>query len=288
MTHAPNWRPARSVCASEFLTRADFEAHAAAGITTVELSFAYELYAGLNWKEMAEFSADCGIELWSLHLPFHAERANPAHLSPVIRRDTLDWDRELLYRAAELGIHTAVIHASGEPIADKVRAASMEYATRSLSHLNELCAALGITLAVENLPRTCIGKNSDEILQLLAAVPGMRLCFDTNHLMEQSHVDFVKAVAPYLHTLHVSDYDFLNERHWLPGEGKVDWPQLIGALEAADYNGPLLYEVSLKTPDTITRRDLTPADFYANYQALVRHEQPAAVGTPKPGLTGWK
>ena len=45
-------------------------------------------------------------------------------------------------------------------------------------------------------------------------------------------------------TLHLSDYEFGDEEHWVPGEGKIDWKELLELLEKYDYEGPLMFEVT--------------------------------------------
>ena len=64
----------------------------------------------------------------------------------------------------------------------------------------------------------------------------------------------------------VSDYDYEDERHWLPGEGKVDWHKLYSKLVGYGYKGTWLYEIGIKTrPNIIKRtRDLTFEDFTRN------------------------
>ena len=47
-------------------------------------------------------------------------------------------------------------------------------------------------------------------------------------------------------TVHISDYDFIDERHWIPGTGKIDWKELISLLKAIDYEGPFMNEVPIK------------------------------------------
>ena len=42
-----------------------------------------------------------------------------------------------------------------------------------------------------------------------------------NHLLGESHTDFMKALKHNIITTHLSDYDGVDERHWLPGEGIV-------------------------------------------------------------------
>jgi sugar phosphate isomerase/epimerase len=75
------------------------------------------------------------------------------------------------------------------------------------------------------------------------------VCLDPNHLLGESHSALINALAGKIVTTHISDYDFLEERHWMPGEGKIDWPRLVAALKEVGYSGPFLYEISpWKTP----------------------------------------
>jgi sugar phosphate isomerase/epimerase len=67
-------------------------------------------------------------------------------------------------------------------------------------------------------------------------------------------VAFVEAIGSRIITLHVSDYDFIDERHLLPGEGKNDWAAIVDALERADYAGPWMYEVG--SLGKVTLKDL--------------------------------
>ena len=44
-------------------------------------------------------------------------------------------------------------------------------------------------------------------------------------------------------TLHISDHDYLDEQHWLPGEGKINWKEVVSALKEIGYEGVFNYEV---------------------------------------------
>ena len=85
----------------------------------------------------------------------------------------------------------------------------------------------------------------------------------------------MEKLADRIVTVHISDYDFINERHWLPGEGKNDWNALFAKFQEIDYNGVWMYEVSLKCPKTIIRdRDLTFDDFYKNAMSIFAGKKP--------------
>lgn len=130
------------------------------------------------------------------------------------------------------------------------------------------------------MPRTCLGRDSKDIRELLSADDRLRACFDTNHLLKQPIKDFILDIGEKIITTHVSDFDFVDEKHWLPGEGKIDWNELIDALNDVKCTGPFMYELSLAPPRTIKRRMLTHADFKENYNSLMKGEKPKIIGTP--------
>jgi hypothetical protein len=100
---------------------------------------------------------------------------------------------------------------------------------------------------------------------------------------------FLRELADKIVTVHVSDYDFINERHWLPGEGKVDWQEVIAILTEIGYDGPWLYEMGLVCPKTILRdRDLRYTDLMRNARELFTGQTPTIFSRPKPNLGWWE
>jgi sugar phosphate isomerase/epimerase len=113
------------------------------------------------------------------------------------------------------------------------------------------------------------------MLDLLSADPALRACFDTNHLLSEDPADFVRKVGNKIITTHVSDCDFLNERHWYPGEGKIDWPALMRALEEVGYQGPFIYEIGLLASEY--HRALTPADLVNTAHEIFAYKTPTRI-----------
>lgn len=271
-----------------FPDRALFEAYRAAGIDAMEISVKDVLYEKLDFAQLSSLSREFGVELWSFHLPFSPFEELDIS-KPSLAEYSVSYLSSLIEKATSIGISRIVIHASGEPIAEEEREERMACAKKSLSVLAELAASRGATLAVEDLPRTCLGRNSDDILALLGAHPSLRVCFDTNHLLGEDAVAFVRRLGDRIITTHVSDYDFKNERHWLPGEGDVDWNALLAALSEVGYKGVWLYELSLMAPASIHRlRDLTYGDLAENARALFEGKVPPRLGTRAEGLPSWK
>jgi len=109
----------------------------------------------------------------------------------------------------------------------------------------EFAAQFDAYVCVEDLPRTCLGHDVKEMVELVSAHDRLRVCFDVNHLLTiygGTHLEFVKQLGDKIITTHMSDYDFIDERHYFAGEGEINWEELITAMEEADYNGPFLYE----------------------------------------------
>ena len=171
-----------------------------------------------------------------------------------------------------------VIHPSGEPIAEEDRAEHMKYAKESLGILSDFCEQYGARILVENLPRTCLGRDISDIKDLLSADERVRCVFDTNHLLGgRDPIQFIHEISDKIVSLHVSDYDGVDEKHWLPGEGILDWVALMDALDDIGYAGPFLYELGYGRPEPCKRphlydierpRELTPEDFVRNHEEL--------------------
>ncbi len=251
-----------STCGSD-LTEALFRSYAAAGIAAAEISPRQGTYRLLDFPALRRYAEAAGVRLWSFHLPFMPfEEIDISALDADKRKNSVETNAELIKKAAETGIGICVIHPSGEPIPEEERASRAAAAKESLAALSRTAAACGVVLAVEDLPRTCLGRDSAELLGLLSADSALRVCFDTNHLLREPIADFIRKTGEKIATVHVSDYDFIDEKHWLPGEGKIDWPALYAGLRTAGYRGVWMYEVGPKAPRSLPRsRDLAPADF---------------------------
>ena len=255
-----------------------------AGITDMEISVSKELSEKLDYDKIKEWSEKYGINLWSFHLPFWP--FSEIDISKLeIAKESVEYLKGYIDKATKIGVDKFVIHASGEPIEDSDRAVRMETAKDSLCDLATYASKKGACILVENLPRTCLGRNSSELLELLSAHSELKACFDTNHLLGEDYVKFIHAIGKNIASTHISDYDFKDERHWLPGEGKIDWQKLMDALDKVGYDEMWLYEIGLKAPSTITRdRDLNIEDFAQNARTLFEGKTPAPLGTPKGDL----
>lgn len=249
-----------------------FEECAKAGIDCFELSPAAEDNVGLDVRGICADIRRVGIEAWSYHLPF-SPFSELDISSPALVPYSLKLESEYIRRAGDAGIVNYVIHSSGEPIDDTDRPMRMETAKESLYKLSVVAREAGGRILVENLPRTVLGKNSDEVLELMSVHSDMRVVFDTNHLLSQDPIEFVKKVGANIVSTHISDYDKIDEKHWLPGEGSADFYAICRALGEVGFSGPWLYELSLtNTPKRTRSRDLTPFDIVRNAREIFENK----------------
>ena len=162
----------------------------------------------------------------------------------------------MLRLASIFGPQRLVLHPSSEPIADEEREIRLQNSANSIGRLALSAKEIGAVLCIENLPRTCLGRDSGELMRLIADYPEVMVCFDSNHLLKEEHAHFFEAVGNRIGTIHASDYDRKDERHWLPGEGVIDWPDFLRRLQASGYKGVFMHEVragETATPENIVK-----------------------------------
>ncbi len=261
------------------------------GIQKAEISVRFDEYPNLNHKEIKKGADAAGIKLWSYHLPFNGANVfDIASLDCELRKNTVKVLENYIKLGADIGIDKFVIHPCGEPKSSEgaMREEEILRSMESLDTLAEIAAREGAVIAVEDLPRSCLGNTAAEIERLISANDKLRVCFDTNHLLTKSNLDFIERLGDKIVTVHISDFDFINERHWLPGEGKLDWQAIYKKLIEKCYTGPWLYEISLEpNVKTIERRKLEFSDFYNNAMEIFEGKNPTHIGKPKENIGMW-
>ncbi len=263
-----------------------FEAMKKAGMDAIEISI--NNYENFDFKKAKEISEKTGIELWSIH----------SHMQPTFDISSLDTDsnkralnefRWLVDKISDIGMDKVVIHPTHtpEPFDQAERPEKIKHAKYCLNELAEYAHPKGVKIALENLPRTCLGNKLEEHLDMLSANDKLKVCLDLNHSLIDDTAEYIKKIGNKIITIHVSDRDNINERHWLPGEGVLDWKNIIDAFNCIGYNGAWIYEISLDAPPTIQRRTLTFDDFVTNAKQIFAKEDITVLGTPYPNLGLW-
>ena len=241
------------------LTIKDFLAYKNAGIEYMEFSTNADVYESCDWNEIKLASEQTGVKIWSVHAPFRSKDDNISNPDEKMRQKAIKTYTEVFKNAALIGAKTVVVHPSSEPISDEERPSYIARSKESLKVLAQNAAEYGITIAVEDLPRTCLGNTAEELTDIISVDDRIRICFDVNHLLKQTHKHFIEVAGSKTATLHISDYDFVDERHQFPGDGKINWKELLDLLESINYSGPFMYEVRMAN----TAEDILPGTRYA-------------------------
>ena len=275
MTYGQTLKKGTSLCFTGSLSAESLADLKANGIDAVEFSFSKDKYYNEfdfvnRAQEYADRVREAGLEWWSLHLPFSG-KLDITNMDDEMREEIVRINTEMILAAGKAGCKVAVLHPSSEPISDDVRPQRLAYSRENIIRLREACDQVGMKLAVENLPRTCLCNRSQEMIALLRDT-GAGVVFDTNHSLVEENVAFLNALVDAgleILSLHVSDYDFVDERHRLPGDGINDWKGIMAALEKAGYHGPLMYEVPRQPKD---REPIATAQLSENMTKLAAGE----------------
>lgn len=200
-----------------------------------------------------DLSRKYNVAIRSYHLPFADENDGgtfpftPASLDADVRKFTLDNTKRLISYISKCGIKYVVLHGS-KKVSDDERQIKLDYLVEYINDLCEFCKSSDITVALETLKPTCLGRNLEEHLYIMERVKydNIGICFDSNHLLCDDNIRFLEEAGQYVVTTHLSDYDGVDERHWFPGEGINNWPKIVSLLKSKGYCGPWVFEVSFK------------------------------------------
>ena len=202
-----------------------------------------------------------GLKIWSVHLPY-AKRMDISLTDSAKRTDVVNYIKDLMRVAGVFQPQYLVLHPSSDTVAPDERTERLSCSHSSIGELAPVAEEIGAVLCVENLPGTCLGKNGQEMMALIEGYENVGICFDVNHLLYQSHEDFLKSVAKgKIKTVHISDYDFAGERHLLPGVGKIDWVPLWKGIRANGYKGIMMFQCSSEPDELAHARDILTGRF---------------------------
>lgn len=202
-----------------------------------------------------------GLSVWSVHLPY-SSKIDISVIENDKREKAVEYQESMIRIAAIFNPQCIVLHPSSEPISPVQREYRIENSRNSIGRLAEVAEEIGAILCVENLPRTCLGQNAQEMIQLIDGYDNVGICFDVNHLLYQSHDDFLNEIPKgKIKTVNLSDYDFADERHLMPGIGKIEWKSLWDAIKANGYDGIMMFECHGSSSEFVHARDILTGAF---------------------------
>jgi sugar phosphate isomerase/epimerase len=220
------------------------------GIRTFELIYCKDILEDqTRFSELKKVIKDNSAKINSIHYPYGGT-TDISCMHPDVRKATIEDIEFYLGKLSELNGRYLVLHPSWEPIENSQRDLRIKKCRESLVLLSDILSKYkGIKIAMENLPNSCLGNTSKEMLVLFEGVDPNKfgMCLDTNHMLTENLIDFTKVCSKWIVTVHISDYDGAFESHWLPGQGINRWEQWNEFMRASDYKGAYVYEVTWPT-----------------------------------------
>lgn len=207
-----------------------------------------------NVEIMLDAMKRCDTHVNTIHLQFGTEY-DLSSTDEETRKGAIELQIRDAKICLSMGPKIAVLHPSHGQVARE------DYPARKaalIKSLKELCPAfkeMGIQIAIENLTPDRLVETSAEALEIVEAVgDNIGICFDVNHLFAEPIRDFVRNAGKHIITMHVTDNDGIVERHFIPGDGVIDWKELFCELEKIGYDSTMIAEcgqVLSGFPDTV-------------------------------------
>lgn len=149
---------------------------------------------------------------------------------------------------AELGGFAVIVHPTGR---DSNVDAELHIGAfrRSLDTLTARAEELGIRLACENLQHKGQSRplcRMEDLRRVIDDYPStVGICLDTGHANNNSldPADEARIAGERLIALHLQDTDAVEDRHWPPGLGNINWRRVSAALIEIGFDGAWTFEV---------------------------------------------
>ena len=216
------------------------------------------------WADLVRSKLDASsMKVNSIHAPFSSQ-VDISRLDDGGQECAIEQIGKAIELAERLGADIVVVHGSAEPIGEDERSKRMVQSKSSLCMLTEQVQSAGARLAVELLPRTCLGNTADELEELLDGISPeyAGICLDANHPADPDDLlSIVKQLAQRIITLHISDYDGIDEKHWMPFDGVINWRAFAKALGDIQYSGAFIYETLPAADTTAEKLEIIQSNF---------------------------
>lgn len=191
---------------------------------------------------------DAGLLLENIHVPY--DGCNALWSADDMQRQAIV-DRHIawLQDCARFAIPVMVMHISQ---GHELKAVN-EHGVASVRRIAEVAADLGVVAAIENTRKPeFIAHLLDEITS-----PQLGMCYDSGHnwLYGEPKAALLVDYGHRLAATHFADNDGVEDLHWLPRDGSVDWAKVAGAFPRQTYTGTIALEV------TVQDKELSPEEF---------------------------
>ena len=188
------------------------------------------------------------INLDNVHLPYN--EINFLWAEGIDRRNKVDEIKRWMHECRECGAETVVLHVtSGNNIL-----LNKSFGYKSFNEIISEAEDIKLRVALENT----------EMLHYLKFIfreiksDYAGFCYDTSHdfINGQSCGDILDELKDRLFCVHLSDCDGIEDRHWIPGNGIVNWEKTIDMIRETNCRS-----FSMETFPSEAEKNLPPNEF---------------------------
>jgi sugar phosphate isomerase/epimerase len=225
-------------CIELFATRSHFDYHDSVAV-----------------RSLAEWLEDTRLVLNSMHAPIttslkneeFGEKFSIATSDGNERQRAIGETEAALAVAQTIPYRYLVLHLgwpeSAKPAANDN---SRDAARRSLEPICDAAQKVGVKLAIEIIPNNL--SSAEALVSLIEndlEGADIGICMDVGHAFMMGDLgDAIETCAEHLVTTHLHDNKRKSDDHLAPGEGSIDWPATLMALQKIGYEGAWMFEVA--------------------------------------------
>lgn len=244
----------------ERLTKAHLETFVSAGFDTIELVATrthLDYHDGHVLDAFAGWLGETGLRLHSIHAPVTEAVINGTWGTPfsnaspdrAVRERAVDETKRALALATRTPVQVLVVHLGlPDSLLPTPSGNSRDALRRSLMEIAEAADAVGVRVALENIPAAM--STPESIVALLddeLELPALGACLDFGHAHLMGGVmDAIETMGDVLIATHVHDNHGASDEHLAPFDGTIDWLAALTGLQKVGYDGVLMLEVAAR------------------------------------------
>lgn len=162
------------------------------------------------------------------------------------RKDAIEINEMVAKAAKQLGSSIVVVHCSAFEFPDKQYEEKLKLVSQRIKDIEKIAEKYGIKFALENVVVGLPTKLCEKILDI-ADKRFIGFCYDSSHdqIDGPRNMDLLKRQKDRIIAVHLSDRikEFVD--HVVPGEGFIDFDEMLFLLKQSSFDGPVLMEVEM-------------------------------------------
>jgi len=202
-------------------------------------------------REIGDWFRDSTTQLFSVHAPQYADYESgrgggpPVNIASSDRAQgiqAMDEVKRAIEVAEQIPFRFLIQHigVSGEEFDEKKNDAAMT----CIEHLRAFAKPLGVSILLENVPNEF--STPEKLVEFIRSshMDDVGVCFDVGHAHIMGDVtQAFETLKDYICSTHIHDNAKDRDSHLWPGEGSINWKEVMELLRSAPQTPPLLLEI---------------------------------------------